>query len=172
MFNRLKSIWPFKRKEKTNTPVCYLICGFIGAGKSTYSKKLALQTGATHLNTDEWCMKLFSPEEYQQNWSDCFVKTVEYLWTEAAKEKEKGNSVIFDMGFWTKQSRKYGIKKATKLGFIPKIHYVYAPDKILKERISKRGFIWDEQHLQNFDKIKLNFQKPRFSEKYVKIKNY
>lgn len=172
MFLRFKNVWPFKRQNKVDTPICYLICGFIGAGKSTYSKKLALKTGATHLNADEWCMKLFTPEECKQNWDACYAKTVGHLWSEAAKEKDKGKSVIFDMGFWTKKSRKYGIRKATELGFIPQIHYIYAPDKILKERISKRGFICDNQNLQNFEKLKLNFQKPRFSEKYVKIKNY
>ena len=76
------------------------------------------------------------------------------------------------MGFWNKKIRKISVKKTKSLGFIPKIHYIYAPDKILKERISKRGSIWDEQHMQNFDQLKLQFKRPRFPEKYVKIKNY
>ena len=172
MFNIFKNIWPFKKQDKSDVQFCYLICGFIGAGKSTYSKKLALKTGATYLSVDDWCMKLFSPEEYKQNWNECYAKTLEYIWKEIAREKQKGNSVIFDMGFWNKKIRKMSVKKAKSLGFIPKIHYIYAPDKILKERISKRCSIWDEQHMQNFEQLKLQFKRPRFPEKYVKIKNY
>ena len=51
---------------KQDKPICYLICGFLGAGKTTYSKKLAQQTNATHLNADELCMKLFKKEEYEK----------------------------------------------------------------------------------------------------------
>ena len=61
-------------------PICYLICGFLGAGKTTYSPKLSKETGAIHLNPDKWCMKLFSKKEYEQNWNKCFSETIEYLW--------------------------------------------------------------------------------------------
>ena len=80
-------------------PICYLICGFLGAGKTTYSQKLSKETGAIHLNPDEWCMKLFSKEEYAQ----------------------KGKSIIFDMGFWTKQSR----DEATYYRPSPKYSQIY-----------------------------------------------
>ena len=148
------------------------MCGFLGAGKSTYSKKLAQKTDAIHLETDAWCMKLFSPQEYEQDWDACFAKTVEYLWDKAAQMGKQGKSVIFDMGFWTKQSRKHAIKKATRLGFVPKIYFIYAPDKILKERITKRGGVLADYNLKNFEKFKQHFQRPHFPEKYIKIKNY
>ena len=53
-------------------PVCYLICGFLGAGKTTYSQKLSKETGAIHLNPDEWCIKLFSKEEYEKKLGQVF----------------------------------------------------------------------------------------------------
>ena len=50
-------------------PVCYLICGFLGAGKTTYSQKLSKETGAIHLNPDQYCMELFDKTEYEENFN-------------------------------------------------------------------------------------------------------
>lgn len=108
-------------------PVCYLICGFLGAGKTTYSKKLSDETGAIHLNPDEWCTKLFAKEEYEKNWGKCFSETIDYLWKKAEEYAKNGKSIIFDMGFWTKESRQDAIKQANGFGFSSVIHYIYAP---------------------------------------------
>lgn len=152
-------------------PVCYLICGFLGAGKTTYSKKISNETGAIHLNPDEWCVKLFSKEEYEQNWDACFSKTIEYLWKEAEEYAKQRTSLIFDMEFWTKLSRDKAIKKAVELGFSPIIHYVYAQDKVLKERISKRTGVIADYNFKHFDEIKKQFEEPIADECVIKINN-
>ena len=153
-------------------PTCYLICGFLGAGKTTYSKKLANETKSVHFNPDEWCMKLFSKKEYEQNWNKCFSETIEYLWKKTEEYAKNGKSVIFDMGFWTKQSRQEAIEKSIKLGFLPLVYYVYAPDDILKQRISKRSGTIADYNLQYFDELKQQFEEPSTDEEYVLIKNY
>ena len=152
-------------------PICYLICGFLGAGKTTYSKKLAQETGGIHFNPDEWCVKLFSKAEYEQNWSECFSKTINYLWEKVSDCAKQGKSVVFDMGFWTKQSRHEAVEKSIKLGFSPVIHYVYAPDEILKERISKRTGSIADYNLKHFDELKKQFEEPNSNEEYVLINN-
>jgi len=35
-------------------PIVYVICGFIGAGKTTFAKKLEEKTGAVRITKDEW----------------------------------------------------------------------------------------------------------------------
>lgn len=155
-----------------NQVICYIICGFLGAGKTTYSKKLAQETEAIHLNADEWCMKLFSKDEYEKNWEDCFLKTMDYLWDRASEFFKEEKSVIFDIGFWSKQSRDDACKKASELGGFPVIHYVYAPDNILKERIAKRKGAIAENNIKNFEEIKKLFEEPNEDEKYVKIDNF
>jgi len=112
---------------KKDQPVCYLICGFLGAGKTTYAERLAEETGAVHLNPDVWCTKLFPKAEYEQIWDKCFPETIEILWHKAADYAKQNKSVIFDMGFWTKESRQEAIKKANQFGFQAVLYYVYAP---------------------------------------------
>lgn len=36
----------------------YIICGFIGAGKTTLAKKLEAKTGAVRITKDEWSIRL------------------------------------------------------------------------------------------------------------------
>lgn len=40
-------------------PTAYVICGFIGAGKTTFARKLEKETGAIRITKDEWMIKIF-----------------------------------------------------------------------------------------------------------------
>ena len=85
--------------------------------------------------------------------------------------EKQNKSVIFDMGFWTTESRKEAIKKALELGFFPIIHYIYAPDVVLKERISKRSGAIAIHNLKQFDELKKQFEEPIADECFIKIDN-
>lgn len=153
-------------------PVCYLICGFLGAGKTTYSQKLSKETGAIHLNPDQYCMELFDKTEYEENWDECFSKTIALLWEKASEYAKQNKSVIFDMGFWTKISRDEATQRAKAFGFNPIIHFLNVPDEILKQRISARKGTIAEYNLKHFDELKKEFEVPTKTEKYVKYDNY
>ena len=154
------------------TPTIYLICGFLGAGKTTYSKKLAETSGAIHLNPDEVCMQKYSPEEYEKNWALCFAQTIDFLWQEIANYIQQNCDVVFDVGFWSKSSRQDAINRVINMGGKPIIHYIYAPDDILKQRLKMRTGKIAEHNLQNFDNIKKYFEAPSPDENFVTIKNY
>ena len=95
-----------------------IIHGFLGVGKSTFSRKLEKETGATRLNVDEACMKASS-------WGASF----EHI-------------------------------------------YLYAPDDVLKERISKRTGAIATYNLENFDQIRQSFQPPFPDEKALTVPNF
>ena len=40
-------------------PIAYIISGFIGAGKTTFARKLEKETGAIRITKDEWVIKNF-----------------------------------------------------------------------------------------------------------------
>ena len=44
----------------------YILQGFLGAGKTTFARKLAAETGAEVLCPDAYCLSCFSPEEYEK----------------------------------------------------------------------------------------------------------
>lgn len=60
----------------------YLICGFLGADKTTFSKELARETDAQYFNTDEWVAKLFPQSEYENNREQWFEIATNTIWNE------------------------------------------------------------------------------------------
>lgn len=149
----------------------HLICGFLGAGKTTFSHKLVKEVNAILLNPDEWCMKLYSPEEYETNWNSCFDKTVELLWQKAGEYIAVGKDIVFDMGFWSKRSRDTARLKALELNAKCILYYVYAPDQILKERLAKREGVIAKNNLLNFDNLKKSFEEPQKNEEFILIRS-
>ena len=151
----------------------YIIQGFIGAGKSTFSKKLSNETGAIHLNPDEWVTKLYNKDEYLNDWDRCFDATVTKLWT-ITKEYLKDNiDVIFDMGFWKRKDRDFAKQVALECNANYKHFYLYVPDEILRQRISaNRPPEWAKIHLENFDKNKKLFDVPSRDEEVTIINNF
>jgi len=153
-------------------PILYIIHGFLGSGKTTFSKKLSLETGAVHINPDEWCMKLFDKKNYEQHWEKCFDETVNILWEKAAEYLSNGTDVIFDMGFWDRQSRNHAKSIAAKCNSDFKHYYLYVPDDIAKERILSRSGKIAENNVRNFDEIKKLFSEPDSDEDAIIINNY
>ena len=156
-----------------NKATLTIIQGFIGAGKSTFSKKLSLETGAVHLNPDERISKTFDRTFYMNNWDECFHFVTKQLWNETKIYLNNGKDVIFDMGFWKKIDRDYARKIAQDCHADLKLYYLSVPDDILKERIlADRPPEWAKIHLQNFDKNKALFEEPSDDENAIVIKNY
>ncbi len=150
----------------------YIIQGFLGAGKTTFSQKLAADTEAYHLNPDEWCMRLFTKEEYETNWEKCFSATLDILWQKTKEYLNQGADVIFDMGFWDRASRDYARQIAQNCSAVYKHYYLYVPDEIAKERISRRSGKIAAENLKRFNEIKKFFIEPEEDENAIVINNY
>lgn len=153
-------------------PKFYILCGFLGSGKTTYARSLVQKEGVIHMNPDDICMDIFSKDEYEKDWDKCFDVSIQRLWKEVEDLSGSGKGIVFDMGFWTRESREYAYKKAKSFGYDPIIIYLYAPDNILKDRISKRNGNVAKSNLKNFDKLKESFEEPKEPEIFTKIKNY
>ncbi len=151
----------------------YIIQGFIGAGKSTYSKKLQEKTGAIHYNPDEWVSKLFKKEEFMQNWNQCFDEVLRILWEKTKEDLKNGKDVIFDMGFWLRKDRDYARTIANECSAETELIFLNVPDEILKNRIVKdRPPELAKRHLQNFEENKKKFEIPQEYENATIIKNF
>lgn len=150
----------------------YLMCGFLGAGKTTVSQQLSVQTGAIHLNPDKLCFDLFSKQECEQNWDECFSKTISVIWEQMVVYAQKNKDVIMDMGFWTRVSRDTAKEQAKILGADAILYYIYVPDNILKERLSLRTGKIAEYNLSHFEILKRKFEEPMPCENAIRINNF
>ena len=121
-------------------PIAYVICGFIGAGKTTFARKLEKQTRAIRVNKDEWIIKVFGNKITLDNNFEVYDKNITKLATDIAfKILKAGKDVIIDEGFWVKSQRDDIKKKILQVGAKPIFYYVESSVEKMKERVINRS---------------------------------
>ena len=87
----------------TNHPTMYLICGFLGFGKTTIAKKLEKELPALRLTHDEIMLKRYgrNPDNFEEKYKE----VDKFIRKEAEKAIKQGKNIILDYGFWTREQR-------------------------------------------------------------------
>lgn len=123
-----------------NQPIAYVICGFIGAGKTTFARKLEKETGAIRITKDEWIIKIFGNRITSDKNFEAYDKNMTELATDSAfKILKSGKDVILDEGFWVRSQRDDIKKKVISTGAKPILYYVECPIEKMKERVINRS---------------------------------
>ena len=121
-------------------PIAYIICGFIGAGKTTFARKLEKETGAVRITKDEWMIKIFGNKITSDNNFEKYDHNVIGLARETAfKILKSGRDVVMDEGFWAKSQRDEMKKKILEMGAKPIFYYVESSVEKMKERVVNRS---------------------------------
>ena len=121
-------------------PIAYVICGFIGAGKTTFARKLEKETKAIRITKDEWIIKIFGNKITSDKNFERYDKNITELATDIAFEILKsGGDVILDEGFWVKSQRDDIKKKILNIGAKPILYYVECPVEKMRERVIDRS---------------------------------
>lgn len=160
--------------KKVTKPTAHLIIGFIGAGKTTFAKKLEVETGAVRFTKDEWMVRLFGNKPFDEKFDE-YDKRMTSLTTDMALRCLKaGLSIILDDGFWTKEQRNQVKKEVAALGGVPKFYYLATPLETMKARTLERSrkstndsFIISEEQFDHYWKF---FEAPDDEEEYLMIK--
>lgn len=117
----------------------YLICGFIGAGKTTYSKELAEEVGGFRFSIDEWMIPLYG-EHMEREVFDARLNVLMNLFKESAEQLFRlGVPVIFDFGFWYKAEREAFRAWAEEFNAECELHYIDTDFVACKSRAAKRN---------------------------------
>jgi len=121
-------------------PIAYVICGFIGAGKTTFARKLEAETGAVRITKDEWVIKIFGNKiAYDPHFKEYDKSVTELARDIAFKILRSGKDVILDEGFWVKSHRDDIQKKIREVGARPILYYVKCSIEKMKERVITRS---------------------------------
>lgn len=125
------------------TPRVHLIEGPVGAGKSTYSSTLALQTHGVHVALDEWFATLFSPDRPSADFVPWYIQRKERLltliWSHSRRVLASGTDLILELGLIQRQSRVAFGRKIKNEGFDLLVHVLDAPVEIRRERVQRRN---------------------------------
>lgn len=83
----------------------YLVCGFIGSGKTTFAKELARSTSAFRFSIDEWMIPLFGEHMTREEFNHRLGILTELFKESTEQMVNLGIPVILDFGFWYKEHR-------------------------------------------------------------------
>jgi len=120
-----------------------LICGLVGAGKSTYARGLALSNDAIRFSVDEWMTTLFQadwPDDLNYNWAMERIDRIEdQMWQMVIQHMENDISVVMDLGLLKKDHRQKFYDLAAAQNYKLETHLVEADKDIRWERVQKRN---------------------------------
>ena len=120
-------------------PIVYLICGFIGAGKTTFAKKLEEKTGAVRITKDEWSIRFIGNDPTIDGYAEWDTKIIELSRDVAFQLAEKGIDVIMDEGFWEKDTRAEMKRRIEAIGAKEVLYYLDTPIETIRERVVRRN---------------------------------
>ena len=156
-------------------PIAYVICGFIGAGKTTFARKLEHETKAIRITKDEWIIKIFGNKiTSDKNFAKYDKNITELAKNIAFKILKAGNNVILDEGFWARSERDDLKKKISEVGAKPILYYVECPVEKMRERVVTRSKIPPEDSFEisgeMFDSYLKYWQPPEEDEEFILAK--
>ena len=121
----------------------HIVFGRQGAGKSTYSRKLAKEINGVHFSIDEWMWKLYgkdSPKSLNLTWiMERVGRCEQQIWEVTLQIIATGVEVVLDLGFTKFEKRELFLSLAQKHHIPTQMHYLKAPQDLRKRRIMARN---------------------------------
>lgn len=119
-------------------PTIHFLCGYMGFGKTTIARRLAAQYSAVILNDDEFMRELFGRNLPEEQFRAAHEKVSEFTWKLGERIVSAGGNVIFDRGFWSRQSRRAAIERAKYFCDSLLFHQIECDMETAKKRVLNR----------------------------------
>ena len=121
----------------------HIVFGGQGAGKTTYSRKLAEDEKATRFSIDDWMGELYGadlPKPLDFSWVMERVQRCEHrIWLTAADVAQNGGNVILDLGFMKRKDRARFVTLAEDKDLLVQTHFVTALRDVRRKRVLSRN---------------------------------
>jgi len=131
-------------------PTVHMICGTLGAGKTTLARRLASETRGVRFSLDEWIMQLFGTEAPEAMhfpwWHERAQRCSSQIWALCTQLLSHDLDVILDFGFALRQHRAEYLALARAAGARVKLYVVSADAPVRRQRVRARN----EQRTETF----------------------
>jgi predicted kinase len=154
-------------------PTAYLICGYIGVGKTTLAKELEKEIPAIRFTQDEWMSEIYGNYPAEETFDACYLKINRLINTVWPRCLALGVNVVLDLNFWTRASRDETIKIITNLNADYKLYYLRCDNDLAWTRIAARNQllgngIFVSQHI--YDTSRHRFEELNSDENFIERK--
>lgn len=122
----------------------HLVIGPVGAGKSTYTRKLCNEHQAVRLTLDEWMVTLFGedqrPTEGRVEWYLARTeRCLSLIWELTRQLVAVGSVVVLEPGLIRHEARRQFYAQIDRAGFTHKVHVVQADRDVRRQRVLERN---------------------------------
>jgi predicted kinase len=125
------------------TATVHIVFGPQGAGKTTYSRRLANESTGTRFSIDDWMGELFGPDLPKPMSLPWIMERVQRcerrIWSTAAEIVDRGGCAVLDLGFMRVSDRSRLISLAEAKELPVQLHYVNAPQDVRRARVVSRN---------------------------------
>lgn len=149
-------------KQMTTMPTAHMIHGYLGAGKTTFARRLEQDLPAIRFTHDEWMARLYGidpPAEHFADYGTRVFAQIDSMWPQGL---QLGLDVVLDLNFWTRRERDAARTKAESLGAAVRLHRLTCSDDVAWRRIEKRNACLDASSLliarNTFEVLKSRFE--------------
>jgi predicted kinase len=124
--------------DRNQAATAHLLHGFVGAGKTTFARKLEMELPAIRFTHDAWMNRLYGPNPPAADFAERACRVDQLIWSCARRALELGTDVILDSGFWTRKSRDEARNRIRAGGFRWVLYSVEVPEHLARERVAVR----------------------------------
>lgn len=168
--------------QETDTPstlstpaVLHLVCGKIGAGKSTLTRRLAAAPHTVRISEDDWLARLYPGEIHAlADYVRCAGRLREAMAGHVEALLAAGTSVVLDFPSNTVATRRWARGVFEKAGAAHRLHHLDLPDDVCKARLRARNLAGEhpfETTDAEFDQISRHFVAPTADEGFHVIRH-
>ena len=129
--------------QDSQPSLVHLVCGSTGAGKTTYSQKLAEEVGGVLFSIDDWMVSLFgedAPRDLTPAWfAPRVLRCEDQIWKMTVQLGKQGIPSILDLGFQRYEHRQRITSLIKAQRFSAKLHVLDVDAQVRWTRVQSRN---------------------------------
>ena len=139
----------------------HLICGPVGAGKTTFAAKLSDEMGGVLFSIDEWMTTLFTPDlqgNIEYDWAMERIGRMESLiWSHVRQLMKRDVDAVLDLGLLQHDHRRKFYDLAAQDAFGICLHFVDADREVRWQRVLGRNAEKGDTYTMDVDRGMFDF---------------
>jgi predicted kinase len=137
-----------------------LIHGFLGAGKTTFARRLEESLPAIRFSHDEWMARLYGSDPLVELFAEYYRRVSSQIASVWPRCAELGLEVVLDLNFWSRKQRDETRGRIAQIGADSRLYRLARTDQEAWQRIEKRNDLEGELLIvhSTFEALKDRFE--------------